>query len=177
MIANILTTFRLFMVLPIIYFVSEDYIVKAIFFLFIALITDFLDGYIARSFERETKFGSLMDPIVDKVLYASLLVVFIEKGFISSIAPIIIVLREIIISGLRGVHSSLGMTLSSEYHGKVKTVFQDISMFAILIFRDSIISSIIIYLTAAVTVFSGYIYFGKMIKGINLRRDDGTNIK
>ena len=62
-----------------------------------------LDGFIARKLNQETTLGKSLDPIVDKVLHLTLLLIFIEKGYISSIAPLIIVIRDVIVTGLRGV--------------------------------------------------------------------------
>ncbi|HCB64261.1 MAG TPA: CDP-diacylglycerol--glycerol-3-phosphate 3-phosphatidyltransferase [Fusobacteria bacterium] len=175
MIANLMTLSRLVLVVPISFFVYKDYVVTSFVLLIVALITDFLDGFIARKLNQETTLGKSLDPIVDKVLHLTLLLIFIEKGYISSIAPLIIVIRDVIVTGLRGVSFYYKGDISSKYHGKLKAILQDISLFVILIFKKSLISDVMIWSVAALTFYSGIRYSLSILKVINQRRKNVRN--
>jgi len=95
------------------------YVGTAIFF--IASVTDFVDGYIARSRNLITDFGKFMDPLADKLLVAAALVYMTEVGMIPSWVTIIIISREFIVSGIRLVAASNGTVLAASMWGKIKT--------------------------------------------------------
>ena len=98
----------------------------AIFLL--AYFTDMLDGYIARTFDMVTDFGKLMDPIADKLLTASALIMLTARGMLGPIPTIIIVAREFIISGFRLVSVQSGVVIPASWLGKAKTTSQVIAL-------------------------------------------------
>ena len=123
-IPNILTIGRIIIV-PI--FVISFYIPGIVgdlvpFFLFVlASFTDYLDGLLARLYKEESRLGELLDPIADKILVAAALVLLIMNGIIKNyevIAAIVILTREILISGLREF-----LAKRKEYHENIKQVF------------------------------------------------------
>ena len=138
--ANKLTVFRIILV-PIIVIISiipitgkflnidiSFWIMNLIFI--VASATDKLDGYIARSRNQITTFGKFMDPLADKILVVSAMLILVEKGLIPAWIPIIVIIREFIISGYRllCVEKS-GEVVAANIWGKLKTVTQ---MFAII---------------------------------------------
>ena len=181
-IPNILTIGRLIIV-PI--FVLSFYIPGIVgdlvpFFLFIlASFTDFLDGLIARLYKEESKLGELLDPIADKILVASALVLLVMNGIIKNyevIAAIVILTREILISGLREYlakrkESSLPVSSLSKF----KTFIQMLSIAMLLTgetgnkiinFQDynaETIGIILLWLAAFLTIYTGYDYLRKGI--------------
>ena len=101
----------------------------------VASITDKLDGYIARSRNQVTTFGKFLDPLADKILVLSALVILVEYGKIPSWIPIIVLAREFIVSGYRLIAVEKGgKVIAASIWGKLKTVTQMISI--ILIFID-----------------------------------------
>ena len=101
----------------------------------VASITDKLDGYIARSRNQVTTFGKFLDPLADKILVLSALVILVEYGKIPSWIPIIVLSREFIVSGYRLIAVEKGgKVIAASIWGKLKTVTQMISI--ILIFID-----------------------------------------
>lgn len=90
----------------------------------IASFTDFLDGYLARSKDMITTFGKFLDPIADKLLVNTLLLIFAYQGVISIVPVLIMIWRDTIVDGVRMLLSSKGMVMSAGYLGKVKTVAQ-----------------------------------------------------
>ena len=103
--------------------------------------TDFLDGRIARARGLITNFGILMDPLADKIMTCSAFVAFVESTHLHPDAPvkvaawmvIIIVARELTITGLRLLAASKGVVLSAERFGKHKTISQIVAIIALLV--------------------------------------------
>ncbi|MEE8317328.1 MAG: CDP-diacylglycerol--glycerol-3-phosphate 3-phosphatidyltransferase [Candidatus Omnitrophota bacterium] len=106
----------------------------------IACITDYYDGFIARKKNTITEFGRLMDPIADKILILGGFLAFVEMKIIPAWMVIILVARELIITGVRILALSKKKVLAAEMAGKHKTVSQMVAVIAILVFliiRDS----------------------------------------
>ena len=157
------------------------------FFLFIlASFTDYLDGLLARLFKEESKLGELLDPIADKILVSTALVLLIMNGTIKNfevIAAIIIITREIIISGLREFLAKVSISMPVSGLAKVKSFIQMFSIAILLTgdfgnklinFQDynaQTIGIILLWLSAGLTLYTGYDY---MAKGIDhaLNEDD-----
>ena len=98
-----------------------------------ASLTDYFDGKIARRDKLITNFGILMDPLADKILICSAFIAFIERGWISSWMVIVIVARELAITGLRLLASSKHVVLAAERYGKHKTISQITATISILV--------------------------------------------
>jgi CDP-diacylglycerol--glycerol-3-phosphate 3-phosphatidyltransferase len=110
-------------------------LVAAIVFLF-ASATDWLDGYLARKWGQVTKMGKLLDPIADKILVASALIILvnINKGDPwLAIAAIVIISREFAVTGLRAIASSEGIVIPAETTGKYKTGTQIIAILSFVL--------------------------------------------
>ena len=93
-----------------------------------ASITDALDGHIARSRGLITDFGKFLDPVADKVLVFAALIAFTELGFASSVAVVIMMAREFLVSSMRMVAASKGKVIAAGKSGKVKTAVTMVSM-------------------------------------------------
>ena len=149
------------------------------FFLFVlASFTDYLDGLLARLFKEESKLGELLDPIADKILVAAALILLVMNGTIKNyevIAAIIILTREILISGLREFLAKLSVTMPVNSLSKLKTFLQMLSI-AILLTGESgnkiinfqdynaqTIGIILLWLSAFLTLYTGYDYLAKGI--------------
>ena len=150
------------------------------FFLFvIASFTDYLDGLLARLYKEESKLGELLDPIADKILVAAALVLLIMNGIIKNyevIAAIVILTREILISGLREFLAKRSKdTVPVSSMSKFKTFIQMFSIALLLTgetgnkiinFQDynaQTIGIILLWVAAFLTLYTGYIYFRKGI--------------
>ena len=106
--------------------------------LFVAAgISDFLDGQIARRRNLITNFGILMDPLADKIMVCSAFIAFVELGWFPAWMTVIIVARELSITGLRLLAASKNVVLAAEGYGKHKTISQIVAV--ISIFVDKII--------------------------------------
>jgi CDP-diacylglycerol--glycerol-3-phosphate 3-phosphatidyltransferase len=98
-----------------------------------ASMTDWLDGTIARRRNLITNFGILMDPLVDKILTCSAFIAFVERGYIAGWMVIVIVARELAITGLRLLAASKNVVLAAEGYGKHKTASQMVAIVSILV--------------------------------------------
>lgn len=96
-------------------------------------ITDFLDGQIARRRKLITNFGILMDPLADKIMVCSAFIAFIELDWIPAWMVVIIVARELAITGLRLLAASKNVVLAAEGYGKHKTISQIVAIIALLV--------------------------------------------
>ncbi|MCD7845681.1 MAG: CDP-diacylglycerol--glycerol-3-phosphate 3-phosphatidyltransferase [Oscillospiraceae bacterium] len=129
-----------------------------------ASLTDMADGHIARSRNLVTNLGKFMDPLADKILNYSVMVLLVPEGLIPPVALVIILFREFLVSGIRQVAVEQGKVIAANIWGKIKTLVQDVSLAAILLFRAvgvsflAPVSMALIWLCAALTVISGVIY-------------------
>ncbi len=94
----------------------------------IAALTDYIDGWWARKYNQVTRFGKLFDPLADKILVNSTLIIFGARGIIPIIFVILFVIRDILVDGLRMMLASDGIVLAADRYGKLKTLFQMIGL-------------------------------------------------
>ena len=143
----------------------------------VASITDKLDGYIARSRNQITTFGKFLDPIADKILVLTAMIIFVEFDRLPAWIPIIVAFREFLVSGFRLVASQKGgQVIAASVWGKLKTVTQMVALVLMFIDRYSygyfitspidniglkilnIITFVMMTISVIATIFSGYDY-------------------
>ena len=105
-------------------FIFPTATVVALVLFCVASFTDFLDGYVARKYNQVTDFGKFVDPLADKLLVSSALILFAEQGAIAGWMVCVILARELIITSLRVVAANKGRVLAAKWTGKVKTCVQ-----------------------------------------------------
>ena len=153
----------------------------------VASFTDFLDGYVARKYNQVTDFGKFVDPLADKLLVSSALILFVEQKAMAGWMVCVILARELIITSLRVVAANKGRVLAATWTGKVKTCVQIGGIIVIYLYyiilgavksgissadgATSVISIIIHYkpipvilvgwVVTLVTIYSGYDYLKK----------------
>ena len=176
-ISNILTLLRI-AVIPIIViciYMKEPYFGWIAFFLFcLASITDYFDGYVARLRNEITNFGTFLDPIADKLLVAAVILILTSKGVIKdwdTVPALIILLREITVSGLREYLAGIKVSIPVSRIAKLKTFLQ-LSALAILILSESTVDltlilylgKIFLWLAGILTLYTAYDYVKGSIK-------------
>lgn len=102
----------------------------------VASVTDWLDGYLARRMEIVTTFGKFLDPIADKLIVMAALVMILPFGRVPAWMVLVILGREIIITGLRGIASTEGIVIPASNLGKFKTIFQIVAILGLLLHYD-----------------------------------------
>lgn len=138
----------------------------------LAALTDWLDGYLARRMNIITALGKFLDPLADKVLIITSLIMLIPAGRVQAWMISLIVGREIAVTGLRAVVAKEGIAISATSLGKYKTFFQIAAVITLLIhypFFDIDFQAIglaLIWVALIFTIWSGIDYFVKFLKGI-----------
>jgi CDP-diacylglycerol---glycerol-3-phosphate 3-phosphatidyltransferase len=137
---------------------NGDELAAAVFAL--AALTDGLDGYFARSRDAVTTFGKLMDPLADKLLIVAALVSLVSLDRLQAWVAMVIIAREVAVTGLRAIAAERGVVIAASWMGKVKTVLQIAAVIA-LIAVDPAPAWVdaLVYLAVAATVISGADYF------------------
>jgi CDP-diacylglycerol--glycerol-3-phosphate 3-phosphatidyltransferase len=167
---NMLTLLRVLMVPVFIWAITSGFYVAAVIIFILASLTDQLDGYLARKNNQVTTFGKLMDPLADKILTISALVCLleIEADFINSWVVMIIIARELIVTGIRQLAMGENTVIAASWWGKAKTVSQMVALIAVMI--DLIIplrvggfclTFWLVALAVVLTVYSGVDYIVK----------------
>ena len=146
-------------------------LITTLFFLLVA-VTDTLDGYLARRRKMVTTLGKFLDPLADKLLIVAALIALIPARGIPAWMVIVIVGREISVTGLRGIAVSQGLVISASTLGKHKTVFQ-VASISLLILNGNYFSIQLqqvgmglLWIAMGLAVISGVDYFKKFLKTI-----------
>lgn len=131
----------------------------------IASITDYLDGHIARKHQMITSFGKFIDPIADKMLVNTMLILFAASGTVPVLPVIIMIWRDTIVDGLRMQASAKGKVVAAGFMGKVKTVLQMLTIVVILLNNLPFelarfpMGELLLWFSACISVVSGVSYF------------------
>ncbi|MBV5307179.1 MAG: CDP-diacylglycerol--glycerol-3-phosphate 3-phosphatidyltransferase [Desulfobulbaceae bacterium] len=167
---NILTGLRFAMipVLIVLFSVQQTRTIGLVTFcVFVfAALTDLVDGYLARKYQSESTLGKLMDPLADKVLVTTALIMLIPMGRVPAWVCLLIICREIIITGFRGFAASTGVVLPAGMIGKIKSNFQYFGI-GFLVFPLGIlpfpylheIGQGLLYISLVMAIWSGVDYF------------------
>lgn len=156
-------------------YLNEYGVYWAVSIFIIASVTDKLDGYIARKYNQVTNLGKLLDPLADKLLVSAALVVMVAQRLIPAWIALIIIGREVFVSGIRIMAAAKGIVLAADQHGKLKLVLQVIGIAAVLLRNDpfTYITSLridytIMLMAVILTVYSGYLYMRNNYKALKL---------
>ena len=182
---NILTISRIF-VIPVIFlslYINSFAWTMFIGILFIAAaVTDYFDGYLARSRNQTSAFGRLLDPIADKLLVASALVVILVKpdmmwSKLSYIPVFVILCREILVSGLREFLREVNVGLPVTRLAKWKTGFQ-MTALSMIFFKGWLfwgtLGEVLLWVAGVLTFVTGYQYFQKSMEYVKAENDTKT---
>ncbi len=162
--ANKLTLLRVLMIpafLGVLYWggPNSEYIALAIFV--IASLTDFLDGYIARSRGLVTDFGKFMDPLADKVLVTTAMLWFVQTGVMPAWAVAVVIFREFAISGIRLIAAERGRVIAAAWSGKIKTAATMVFLMLMFLPLPGWVDTLGVWVIVVTTVYSGLEYLVK----------------
>ena len=162
--ANKLTLLRVLMIpafLGVLYWggPNSEYIALAIFV--IASLTDFLDGYIARSRGLVTDFGKFMDPLADKVLVTTAMLWFVQTGVMPAWAVAVVIFREFAISGIRLIAAERGRVIAAGWSGKIKTAATMVFLMLMFLPLPGWVDTLGVWVIVVTTVYSGLEYLVK----------------
>jgi CDP-diacylglycerol--glycerol-3-phosphate 3-phosphatidyltransferase len=149
---------------------NGDALAAAVFAL--AAATDGLDGYFARSRDAITTFGKLMDPLADKLLITAALVSLVSLHRLQAWVAMVIIAREIAVTGLRAIAAERGVVIAASWMGKLKTVLQIAAVIALIAANPAPAwVDALVYLAVAATVISGADYFLGLRKRLEQERE------
>ncbi len=140
----------------------------------VAALSDLLDGWLARRGQQVTSIGKLLDPLADKLVVATALIVLLVMGRIPRwglLMVVVIVGRELAVTGLRGIASAGGQVVAASWLGKVKAVSQNVAIGALLFPKRAFglpahdIGLVALVAATALTLWSGYVYFAQYFGG------------
>ncbi len=160
---NILTVLRI-MLVPVLVVAllgntPEGDVLAAVVFA-LASLTDFIDGYLARTRDEVTTFGKLMDPLADKLLIVAALLALVSLNRLAAWVAMVIIARELAVTVLRMGATQAGVVMAANTFGKVKTCLQIAAILAVIaVPGPPLWVSLLVYLTVLVTVLSGLDFF------------------
>lgn len=144
----------------------------------IAAVTDLLDGYLARRRSQITKLGRLLDPIADKLLVLSGLILLVQFQRVAALVAILIIAREVAVTGVRAIAASEGIILSAETIGKYKMVAQVVAI-VLLILEGSLVpasshlhllGTVLLYAALVLGLISGARYLFNFWRQVSIKR-------
>ncbi|MCL2342633.1 MAG: CDP-diacylglycerol--glycerol-3-phosphate 3-phosphatidyltransferase [Firmicutes bacterium] len=160
------------------YWAFPGHSIIALIIFALASITDSVDGYIARKYNQISTFGKFVDPLADKLLIVSAILLFVERGQMQAWAAMIIVAREFAVTGLRLVAVEGGIVIAAGLSGKVKTVISVIVICVMLTDLQKIVlipgvitlNGLCVWLMVLSTLYSGGEYFIRNYKLLNVKK-------
>lgn len=153
---NVLTLVRILLIPVFVMLLIDptpDRALSAAIVFVVAAVTDLLDGYVARKTGQITKLGRLLDPIADKLLVLSALILLVQVDRVSALVAILIIAREVAVTGLRAIAASEGLIMSAEVTGKYKMALQVIAI-VLLVLEGTVVETIgNLHLAGIVTLY------------------------
>jgi CDP-diacylglycerol--glycerol-3-phosphate 3-phosphatidyltransferase len=167
--ANKLTLMRILavpVIVLLLYFPSVPTSWAALVVFVFAAVTDLVDGMVARSQQQVTNFGKFLDPLADKLLICSVLIMLVENDWAPAWVVILIMGRELAVTGLRAIAVDQGVVIAADKYGKIKTVLQIFALcplilnYPLLGWDPRPLGMILLYAALVMTVVSGgkYMY-------------------
>lgn len=144
--------------------VDIRYLIAGVLFI-IASLTDFLDGYLARSRHLVTDLGKMLDAIADKVLVNAILVILAAQGHITPIIPVIIIMRDTIVDSIKMVASSKGRVVAAIKSGKLKTACMMVGLTLTLFYNLPFeliglrVDQLLLLVATVLSIYSGVQYY------------------
>ena len=132
---------------------------------FVASLSDFLDGYLARRWGWESTVGQILDPVADKLLVSSMLIMLVILNHVPAWIAVAIICRETIVTGMRLMAANKGFSIPSDMAGKTKTALQMLAIFLLLIPEPiagldlRFYGQAVLWVAVAVTLWSGFGYY------------------
>ena len=200
---NKLTLLRILLVIPFITFMTLSYgsglpdfksigeirswafLIAGIIFV-IAMITDWIDGYLARKNNQVTTFGKLFDPLADKIITTTAMIFLSLMGIVPFYITIVFILRDVLVDGFRNLSASKKIDVSASIYGKIKTMIQSIGIVLLFIIYpitqtdfghftpingswELYLLNLPLFIAVSLSLLSGYLYFSQVKKYIDTK--------
>lgn len=178
--ANNLTLARIFTIpvlVFLLYFPSKISCLLAMILFILASLTDLVDGLIARRYNLVTNIGKFLDPLADKLLIMSVLIMLVHLGWIMAWMAILIIGREIVVTGLRAMAADKGQIIAADNFGKLKTIFQTVALCPLVLhykwwgMDPNLLGIVLLWIALVLTLYSGGNYLYNFFKGYDAAKD------
>lgn len=179
--ANVITVGRMFLIPVVMWFMFEPQIREpwagwvAMVIFVVAGILDLVDGWLARRYQQVSVVGAFLDPLADKLMVMTVMVMLLPVGRVPAWLVVVLLSRELVITGLRGLASAEGIIISASSGGKVKTAYQTVGL-SFLMIHDKyldidchIVGLALLGISAAISLWSGWEYCWAFYKMSRLR--------
>lgn len=129
-----------------------------------AAITDVIDGFVARSQSLVSNLGKFLDPLADKLLICSVLIMLVHLGWAPAWVAVLIIARELMVTGLRAMAADKGLVIAADKFGKIKTLTQIVALSTLIVhyplgtFDPRPLGELLLYIALVLTVYSGWNY-------------------
>jgi CDP-diacylglycerol--glycerol-3-phosphate 3-phosphatidyltransferase len=148
----------------------------AAFVFVVAAVTDLLDGYLARRRSQVTRLGRLLDPIADKLLVLCGLILLVQFQRVAALVAILMIAREVAVTGVRAIAANEGIVMSAEKIGKYKMVLQVIAIVLLMLEENvtvlwpHLVGTILLYAALALALISGWQYLVTFWRQVAVKR-------
>ncbi len=168
-VANNLTLLRILtvpVIVVLMYFPNRGTCLLAMLVFILSSLTDLFDGLLARRYGLVTNIGKFLDPLADKLLVISVLIMLVHLGWLQAWIIILIIGREMTVTGLRAVAADQGHVIAADRYGKLKTIVQVVALCPLILhyswwgFDPNPLGMVLIWIALILTIFSGgnYLY-------------------
>lgn len=152
------------LIVLLLYFPGKITAALAMFFFIAASLTDLLDGIVARRYNMVTNMGKFLDPLADKLLITSVMIMLVANGWLQAWIAVVIIGREITVTGLRAIAADANVVISADSYGKLKTIFQVVALCPLILhypwwgFDPRLMGQVLIHIALVLALVSGINY-------------------
>ncbi len=146
------------------YFPGKTTSALAMFIFIAASLTDLADGIVARRYNLVTNMGKFLDPLADKLLISSVMIMLVANGWLQAWIAVIIIGREITVTGLRAIAADAGVVIAADSYGKLKTIFQVVALCPLILhypwwgFDPNLLGQVLIHIALVLALVSAVNY-------------------
>lgn len=163
---NLATKFTLLRVILIpvfmvLFLFGWGYNIPALCVFIAASVTDFIDGHIARKYNQISDLGKFLDPLADKLLVFAAVLILVQFDRFPAWAAMIVLARELAVSGLRMIAASKGSVIAAGWSGKIKTASSMVGLCILIVFNIGWLNNLVMAIIVVTTLISGIEYFTK----------------
>ena len=155
------------LIVALLYFPGKVTAALAMLLFIISSLTDLFDGLLARRYNQVTNTGKFLDPLADKLLITSVLIMLVHNGWLQAWIAIVIIGREITLTGLRAVAADQSIVIPADRYGKIKTIFQVVALCPLMLhypwwgYDPTLLGQVLIHIAMLLAVVSGINYLRK----------------
>ncbi len=160
---NLLTLIRILLIPILVALIVESKLYLALLLFLLTAITDVFDGFLARKYKKVSSFGTIFDPIADKILTSSVLISLVYVKLCDPFSVMLLIGRDETITGLRATAALKGKLISASNGGKLKTFLLTVSIILFLLGYKTI-GEISIVLSVVISIYTGFDYFYRFLR-------------